>query len=245
MNTNVRIAGIILASVCLIGATKPTPSATKSAAVPTECSPSTTTSTVSPDVIIGQQAALSKGLTSYEVPIDISTKIHVVVASLPVKFSGTQYFQAPNRVGVQVKKVSKQVGGLIGAIESLAALQVPFKTSTFEIDTSHIKTDTNPDCSKDYELDGTLKVSKTDVRGIVFKVNAKTYVIDSASLTYANGGTLAATYAYKTVKGTKNSYYLLSKMSLSGQMQTYKGNADVDYSDYKLNGSIPASAFSQ
>jgi hypothetical protein len=226
----------------LLGATpKPAKPAkpAAAAAAPAECSPSTAKAAVSSQTIIGQQAARSKGLNSYQVPLDIGTKIRVAFALVPVKLGGTQFFKAPAQVAVQVKEGRKEVAGLIKAIDSLAALQVPLKTSKFEIDPTKLKTVTNPDCSKDYELGGTL----SGVSDVVFKVNTVTYVIDEASLTYADGGTLDAKYTYKTVKDTKNSYYMLSTMTVTAKAESYKGNADVSYGDYVLNGTIPATVF--
>lgn len=54
---------------------------------------------------------------------------------------------------------------------------------------------------------------------------------------------LDAKYAYKTVKDTKNSYYMLSTMTLAAKLESYKGNADVSYGDYVLNGTIPTTVF--
>jgi hypothetical protein len=118
-------------------------------------------------------------------------------------------------------------------------LQVPLKTSGFEIDPAKLKTVTNPDCSKDYQLEGTLGSASA----VVFKVSTVTYVIDEASLTYPDGGTLDAKYGYKTVKDTKNSYYMLATMTVAAKLQSYKGNADVSYGDYVLNGTIPTTVF--
>jgi soluble cytochrome b562 len=239
-NTRVVMAITVAAGICLMGATpKPVKPAAAPAAAPAECSPSTAKATVSSQTIVGQQAARLKGLTSYQVPLDISTKVRLAFALVPVKLGGTQFFKSPAQVAVQVKAGRKEVAGLIEAIDSLAALQVPLKTSQFEIDPAKLKTVTNPDCSKDYELEGTL----SGVSDVVFKVNTVTYVIDEASLTYADGGTLDAKYAFKTVKDTKNSYYMLSTMTVAAKLQSYKGNASVSYGDYVLNGSIPATVF--
>jgi hypothetical protein len=241
MNARV-VAAITLASgICLMGAAKPAKpgAAPAPAAAPAECSPSTAKAAVSSQTIIGQQAARLKGLNSYQVPLDISTKIRLAFALVPVKLGGTQFFKSPSHVAVQVKQGRKEVAGLIKAIDSLAALQVPLKTSEFEIDPAKLKTVTNPDCSKDYELEGTL----SGVSDVVFKVNSVTYVIDEASLTYPNGGTLDAKFAYKTVKDTKNSYYMLATMTMAAKLETYKGNADVSYGDYVLNGTIPETVF--
>jgi len=242
MNARVVAAITLASSICLMGAT-PKPAkpgaAAAPAAAPAECSPSTAKATVSSQTIIGQQAARLKGLNSYQVPLDISTKIRLAFALVPVKLGGTQFFKSPNDVAVQVKQGRKEVAGLIKAIDSLAALQVPLKTSKFEIDPTKLKTVTNADCSKDYELEGAL----SGVSDVVFKVNTVTYVIDEASLTYADGGTLDAKFAYKTVKDTKNSYYMLSTMAMAAKLASYKGNADVSYGDYVLNGIIPTAVF--
>jgi hypothetical protein len=233
------IAAFALASsVGLMGAT-PKPAKPTAAAASTSCSPSTAKAAVSSSTIIGQQAARLKGLTSYQVPLDISTKIRVAFALVPVKLGGTQYFKAPNRVAVQVKQGRKEVGGLIQTIDTLAALQVPLKTSKFEIDPGAIKTVTNPDCSKDYELVGSLG----GAGNVTFKVSTTTYVIDEASLTYADGGTLDAKYTFKTVKDTKNAYYMLATMAVAAKVVAYKGNADVSYGNYILNGKLPPTAF--
>jgi hypothetical protein len=239
MNAKVVAAITLTSSLCLMGATpKPAKPAAAPAAATAECSPSTAKATVSSQTIIGQQSARLKGLNSYQVPLDIGTKVRLAFALVPVKLGGTQYFKSPGQVAVQVKAGRKEVAGLIKAIDSLAALQVPLKTSKFEIDPAKLKTVTNPDCSKDYELEGTL--SGAD---IVFKVNTVTYVIDDASFTYADGGTLDAKYAYKTVKDTKNSYYMLSTMTVAAKLESYKGSADVSYGDYVLNGTIPTTVF--
>src|ERR1700677_1015014 len=236
MNTGL-IAAITLASaISFIGAT-PKP-AQPAAAAPAECSPSTAKAAVSSQTIIGQQAAHLKGLNSYQVPLDIGTKVRVAFALLPVKLGGTQFFKAPDRVAVQVKQGRKEVAGLIRAIDSLAALQVPLKTSKFEIDPTKLKTVTNSDCSKDYELEGTLARASE----VVFKISTTTYVIDEASLTYPDGGTLDAKYGYKTIKDAKNSYYMLATMSVSAKLASYKGNADVSYGNYVLNGTLPTTA---
>jgi hypothetical protein len=239
-NARVVAAITLASSICLMGATpKPVKPVAAPAAAPAECSPSTAKAAVSPQTIIGQQAARLKGLNSYQVPLDISTKIRLAFALVPVKLGGTQFFKSPGHVAVQVKQGRKEVAGLIKAIDSLAALQVPLKTSGFEIDPAKLKTVTNPDCSKDYELEGTLGSASA----VVFKVSTATYVIDEASLTYPDGGTLDAKYTYKTVKDTKNSYYMLATMTVAAKLQSYKGNADVSYGDYVLNGTIPTTVF--
>jgi hypothetical protein len=237
MNARVVTAIALACGIGLMGAT-PKPAAAPPPA-PAQCSPSTAKAAVSPQTIIGQQAARLKGLNAYQVPLDISTKIRLAFALVPVKLGGTQFFKSPGHVAVQVKQGRKEVAGLIRAIDALAALQVPLKTSGFEINPASLKTVTNADCSKDYELEGTL----SGASNVVFKVSTVTYVIDEASLTYPDGGTLDAKYAFKTVKDTKNSYYMLATMTVAAKLATYKGNADVSYGDYVLNGTIPTTVF--
>jgi hypothetical protein len=237
MNARIVAAITLASSICVMGAA-PKPAAAPAVA-PAECSPSTAKAAVSSQTIIGQQAARLKGLNSYQVPLDISTKVRLAFALVPVKLGGTQFFKSPARVAVQVKQGRKEVAGLIKAIDSLAALQVPLKTAGFEIDPAKLKTVTNPDCSKDYELEGTIRGGSD----VIFKVSTGTYVIDEASLTYADGGSLDAKYAYKTVKDTKNSYYMLATMTVAAKLESYKGDAVVSYGDYVLNGTIPITVF--
>jgi outer membrane lipoprotein-sorting protein len=176
-----------------------------------------------------------QGLNSYQVPVTISASVKVAFISVPVKMTGTQYYQAPDKQALHLNNPPSYARGLGNTLSTMGTPQ------TWLRDYSIASPVTQPHGHHSaYVLTGTPK-RESRVKSMTMWISATTYAIESIIFSYTNGATL--TVEFQRHHGATQ-YHLPRSATVVAKFPSYSGNARIVYGDYQLNQPIPASVFS-
>jgi outer membrane lipoprotein-sorting protein len=191
-----------------------------------------------PDAATVLQMSQSRwqGMTSYQVPVTISGSVRVAFISVPVRMTGTQYYQAPDQQALHLDNPPSYARGLGSTLSTMGTPQ------TWLRDYAIAAPVTQPHGRHTaYVLTGTPKRSSR-VKSVTMWISATTYAIESMTFSYTNGASLVV--AYQRHPGVSQ-YHLPRSATVSAKFPAYSGSAHITYGDYQLNQPIPAAVFTQ
>ena len=192
-------------------------------------------SSPSADQIIAQtQAAFNKGVKTFEVPVTMNGKVRAGPLSVPVSASGTQYFQAPDRIAMRMRNLPGPAKGFENSVNNVGTPSQWAKTYAFAYNGTSTRDGQNV-----YVLSGPPRNSGSRVKAATLYIDTQSYDVRGVHFDYNDGSTIDGTRQFKDV-GT---YHLVGKGNVSASFPQYKGTAELDYGDYKINGPIDPSVF--
>jgi outer membrane lipoprotein-sorting protein len=195
-------------------------------------------STPAPDAaaILLRSQAQWKSLNSYQVPVTISGSVRVSIISLPVRMTGTQYYQAPDRQALHLNNPPSAARGLGNTLSTVGTPQTWLRDYTIALPS------TQPHGHHtSYVLAGTPKRTG-NVKTMTMWVSARTYAVESVIFSYNNGATLTITFVHHP---GLTQYHLPRSATVVAKFPGYSGNATITYGTYQLNQPIPTSVFQQ
>jgi hypothetical protein len=191
----------------------------------------------SPDAatIIRRSQSAWQGLTSYQVPVTVSAHVRVAIISLPVRMTGTQYYQAPDRQALHLDNPPSFARGLGDTLSTMGTPQTWLQdytivTPVLEPRKRHTA----------YVLTGTPK-RPSRVKTMTLEFSTTTYAIENVNFAYTNGATLQVAFQHHHV----SQYHLPLVATVTAKFPSYSGDATITYGTYQLNQPIPASIFTQ
>ena len=176
-----------------------------------------------------KMVARSAGLRSFEANIEVHTKLRGF-PPVSLTFRGTTYFQAPDRSSVKFKNVPGPLKGMVKDSPSVAPAavwpsryQVKLVSDTGDQTTFHLvpKSGDDPLASADVVVD--------DQSGLVQQYN----------FANKNGSMVTTNLTYEQV----GKYMLVASETGSANGRGYKSDVTTSFSGYRVNASIPPSAF--
>lgn len=186
--------------------------------------------------ILQRSESAWRGLTSYEVPVTVSGSVRVAFISLPVKMTGTEYYQSPDRQMLHLDNPPSFARGLGNTLSTMGTPQTWLRDYTIALPASQPHGRHTA-----YVLTGTPKLPR-NVKSMTMWISATTYVIESITFTYTNGATLVVTFLHHP---GVTQYRLPRTATVAAHFPQYSGNATITYGTYRINESIPASVFQQ
>lgn len=189
------------------------------------------------EAILRHSEAAWIGLQTYQVPVTISGSVRVAIISMPVRMTGTQYYQAPDAQALHLQNPPSFARGLGNTLSTMGTPQTWLRDYNIALPASQ-----QHDSHIDYVLTGTPKRSDTRVKTMKMSINATTWAIEEITFSYTNGATLQVNFTHE--KGTTQ-YHLARTVTVAAKFPTYKGNATITYGEYVLNQPIAASVFTQ
>jgi len=190
----------------------------------------------SPDAatILARSEDASRGLTSYQVPVTIDAHVRVSIISLPVRMSGTQYYQAPDRQALHLDNPPSYARGLGNTLSTMGTPQTWLRDYAIAapVVQPHGK-------HAAYVLTGTPKRSSR-VKTMTLWISATTYAVEEVIFAYTNGAMLQVTFAHHQAA---SQYHLARAATVVAKFPGYTGNATITYGKYELNQPVPASVF--
>jgi outer membrane lipoprotein-sorting protein len=211
-----RLASLVLLVACLATAA-PTPTPLADAAT-----------------ILARSQAAWQSLTSYQVPVTVSAHVRVSIISIPVRMTGTQYYQAPDRQALHFDNPPSFARGLGDTLSAMGTPQTWLRDYTIGLPV------VQPHGHHDaYVLSGRPKRSSR-VKTMTMWVSEKTYGIESVSFTYTNGSSLAVTFDRHH---GSSQYRFARSANVVAKFPGYSGTASITYGTYQLNQPIPPSVF--
>jgi outer membrane lipoprotein-sorting protein len=192
----------------------------------------------SPDAaaILQRSERLWQGLNSYEVPVTISGSVHVVIVSLPVRMTGTQYYEAPDQQALHLDNPPRLASGLGNTLSTMGTPQTWLRDYTIGMPAGQQHGHHNA-----YVLTGTPK-RQSRVKTMTMWVSATTYAIESITFAYTNGASLLVTFTHH--RGITE-YHLPRSATIVAKFPSYSGTATITYGTYRINQPIPPSVFQQ
>jgi outer membrane lipoprotein-sorting protein len=174
------------------------------------------------------------GLKSYEVPVTINGSVRVAIISLPVKMTGTQYYQSPDEQALHLDNPPRLAQNLG---ETLSGMGTP---QTWLQDYTIGPTVTQPHGRHTaYVLTGVPK-RESRVKNVTLWISSTTYAIESMTFSYTNGASLVV--SYQRHPGVSQ-YHLPRSATVVAKFPGYSGTAHIAYGAYQFNQPIPASVF--
>jgi hypothetical protein len=202
----------------------------------TSATPAPTVHPLDAATILQRSASAWGGLNSYQVPVTINGRVRVSFISLPVRLTGTQYYQAPDLQAMHLVNLPRYASGLGNTLSAMGTPQTWLRDYTIA------EPATQPHGHHlAYLLTGTPKRASR-VKNMTMWVSATTYAIESIVFTYTNGATLSVTFAHH--QGISQ-YHLPRRATIVARFPSYSGDATITYGSYVLNQPIPASVFAQ
>jgi hypothetical protein len=186
--------------------------------------------------ILAHSASAWSGLNSYQVPVTVDAHVRVAIVSLPVRMTGTQYYQAPDAQALHLDNPPSFARGLGNTLSTMGTPQTWLRDYDIAMPTSQAHGH-----HTSYVLTGTPRRSSR-VKTMKMWVSAKTYAIESILFSYTSGATLQVTFAHR--RGISQ-YHLPRQATVAAHFPQYSGNATITYGSYTLNQPIPASVFPQ
>lgn len=184
--------------------------------------------------ILARSQSAWNGLSSYQVPVTVDAHVRVTIISLPVRMTGTQYYQAPDAQALHLDNPPSFARGLGDTLSTMGTPQTWLRDYDIALPTSQPHGHHTA-----YVLTGTPRRSSR-VKTMKMWVSAKTYAIESILFSYTNGATLQVTYTHQH---GETQYHLPRKATVAAHFPQYSGNATITYGTYTLNQPIPASVF--
>jgi outer membrane lipoprotein-sorting protein len=175
-----------------------------------------------------------RGLRTYQVPVTVNGSVHVAIVSLPVRMTGTQYYEAPDQQALHLDNPPSFAKGLGNTLSTMGTPQTWLRDYAIGLP----RTQPHGHHSA-YLLTGTPK-RESRVKSMTMWVSATTYVIESITFSYTNGATLVVTFAHH--QGISQ-YHLPRSATVVAHFPGYSGNATITYGAYQLNAPLPATAF--
>jgi outer membrane lipoprotein-sorting protein len=184
--------------------------------------------------ILQRSEAAWRGLSSYQVPVTINGSVRVAIISLPVRMSGTQYYQAPDQQALHISNPPRVASGLDNTLSTMGTPQTWLNDYAIAAPVVQPHGRHNS-----YVLVGTPK-RQSRVKTMTMYVSASTYVIEGVTFAYNNGALLQVTYAHH--HGISQ-YHLARSAKVVARFPGYSGSATILYGQYAINQPIPASVF--
>jgi hypothetical protein len=180
--------------------------------------------------ILAAMATNTAGLTSYEVPVNISGHVKKAPFSLPFSMHGTRYFQAPDKDAL----VMRTIPAVAKAFRNVyASLGTPATwPGTYDIVMASVPDENGRGV---YELRGTYK-QQSSVDHILLDVDASTFDPLVVRWFYHNGATIVMSIQEAAI----GPYRLPMTETLEIAFPSYRGSAVVSYGSYATNVTIPA-----
>lgn len=177
-----------------------------------------------------------QGLSSYQVPVNISGSVRVAIISLPFHMNGTQYYQAPDQQALHLNNPPSIARNLGNSLSTVGTPQTWLRDYTIAspVTQPHGK-------HTAYVLTGTPN-RQSRIKSMTMWVSATTYAIESITFNYTNGATL--TLAYQRHPG-ESAYRLPRSATVTAHFPGYSGSAKIVYGDAVLNQPISPSVFQQ
>jgi hypothetical protein len=191
----------------------------------------------SPDAatIIRRSQSAWQGLSSYQVPVTVSAHVRVSIIALPVRMTGTQYYQEPDRQALHLDNPPSFARGLGDTLSTMGTPQTWLQDYTI---VSPIVEPRKRHTA--YVLTGTPKRSSR-VKTMTLEFSTTTYAIENVNFAYTNGATLQVAFQHHHV----SQYHLPLVATVTAKFPSYSGDATITYGTYQLNQPIPASIFAQ
>lgn len=189
------------------------------------------------EAILRQSEAAWIGLQTYQVPVTINGSVRVAIISMPVRMTGTQYYQAPDAQALHLHNPPSFARGLGNTLSTMGTPQTWLRDYDIALPASQ-----EHGSHTDYVLTGTPKRSDTRVKSMKMSINATTWAIEEILFAYTNGATLQVNFAHE--KGATQ-YHLARTVTVAAKFPSYKGNATITYGEYVLNQPIAATVFTQ
>ena len=212
-----RYAALLLLATC-VAAASPSPAPLPDAAT-----------------IVRRSASAWQGLSSYQVPVTISAHVRVAILSLPVRMTGTQYYQAPNRQALHLDNPPSFARGLGDTLSTMGTPQTWLQDYTIVSPSIQQRKRHTA-----YVLTGTPK-RPSRVKTMTLWFSTATYAIENVNFAYTNGAMLQVTFQHHHV----SQYHLPLVATVTAKFPSYSGDATIAYGAYQLNQPVPASVFSQ
>lgn len=189
------------------------------------------------EAILRQSEAAWIGLQTYQVPVTINGSVRVAIISMPVRMTGTQYYQAPDAQALHLHNPPSFARGLGNTLSTMGTPQTWLRDYDIALPASQ-----QHGSHTDYVLTGTPKRSDTRVKSMKMSINGTTWAIEEIVFAYTNGATLQVNFAHE--KGATQ-YHLARTVTVAAKFPSYKGNATITYGEYVLNQPIAATVFTQ
>ena len=192
-------------------------------------------SSPSADQIVAQtQAAFNKGVNTFQVPVTMKGKVRSGPLSLPFSVNGTQYFQAPDRIAMHMNNLPGPAKGFENSVNNVGTPATWAKTYVFAYNGTSTR-----DGHDVYVLSGPPRNTGSRVKTATLYIDTQSYDVRGVHFDYNDGSTVDGTRQFKDV----GKYHLVSNTNVSASFPQYKGDAEVNYGDYKINGPIDPSVF--
>ena len=166
----------------------------------------------------------------------ISGSVHAFIVSLPVRMTGTQYYEAPDQQALHLDNPPRLASGLGNTLSTMGTPQTWLRDYSIGMPATQPHGRHNA-----YVLTGTPK-RQSRVKTMTMWVSATTYAIESITFSYTNGASLVVTYKHHT-HGSQ--YHLPRSATVIARFPSYSGTATITYGTYRLNQPIPPSVFTQ
>jgi hypothetical protein len=189
------------------------------------------------EAILRQSEDAWIGLRTYEVPVTISGSVRVAIISVPVKMTGTQYYQAPDAQALHLHNPPSFARGLGNTLSTMGTPQTWLRDYNIALPAAEQRGNHTA-----YVLIGTPKRSDSRVKTMKMSVSAATWAIEDIVFSYTNGATLEVNFTHD--KGTTQ-YHLARTVTVAAKFPSYKGRATITYGEYVLNQPIAATVFTQ
>ncbi len=216
MNRLARLTAVLVTLICL-GVT-PAPSPAPLDAV----------------TILQRMESRWDGLSTYQVPVTISGHVRASIISLPFKMTGTQYYQAPDRLTLHIDRAPSFARGLGNTVSAMGSPQTWSRDYALQLAGSQTHGH-----HEAYVLNGTPK-RESRVKSVTMQISAKTYAVETMTFNYTNGATLVVEF---TRHHGLTQYHLPRSAALTAKFPSYSGNATIEYGAYQVNQPIPSTAF--
>jgi outer membrane lipoprotein-sorting protein len=210
---------VLLIAVATAPAAAPTPSAAPDA-----------------ETILQRNERAWQGLSSYQVPVTISGSVRVSILSLPVRMTGTQYYQAPDQQALHLNNPPRLAAGLGSTLSTMGTPQTWLRDYSIAMPVAQPHGH-----HTSWMLVGTPK-RESRVKNMTMWVSATTYAIESIMFAYTNGATLRVTFVHHP---GFTQYHLPRTAQILARFPSYSGSATITYGTYELNQPIPASVFQE
>jgi len=182
--------------------------------------------------VLAAMVKQTAGLEAYDVPVTIHAHVKKVI-SIPFTLSGERYFASPDKEALKLKSVPAIAKAFSNLYASLGTPVTWPQTYNLQV--------VNPDhatAQPIYELLGTYK-HPSSVDHILLDVDAGTYDPLEVRWFYRSGATIVMNVQEESV----GPFRLPAVENVDVNFPGYSGHATVTYGTYDINGTLPASLF--
>jgi outer membrane lipoprotein-sorting protein len=185
--------------------------------------------------ILQKSESAWQGLSTYQVPVTVSGSVRVAFISVPVRMTGTQYYQAPDQQAMHLDNPPSYARGLGNTLSTMGTPQTWLRDYAIALPASQPHGHHSA-----YVLTGTPKRQGSRVKSMTMSVSARTYAIESIKFSYTNGASLVVTFLHHP---GLSQYHLPRSATINAHFPQYSGNATITYGAYTINQPVPASVF--